>query len=476
MFNLKPNILLIVIDSLHADKFYGSKKKTSITPNIDLLITKGIYFTQAITSAPSTMPSIGSIFTSRYPFESTIRYKKNFIFNSHIPNYINRLKNFGYTTYAFITELINYYGFGKLYDKISTYKPNRSLYDGHGDEIVKQLEKGNMAEPWFYYMHLLDLHSYKKFDENEKLKKFHNDKYGINKYEQMVSALDVWIGKILQKINMENTVIILTADHGIEDANYTEKLHKYKMNIPSYKSGLLLKSSTKLGKKTPNFLTPLKAKFKQKYIERRKKILSKKADKELEKMQNLELGPYEKRVIETTVKPTYHVYDERLKVPLFIAGKEIPSNKIIENQVCTIDIFPTIAEIIGLSDEVDIRGRSLIPLIEGTHMDELPVFVESATNHTDSLTSNVIGLRTPKFKYFRDRSDPNSNVNLFNLEHDPYEEKNIASERSETVEKMEDLLLEIKKNGVFQFQETEESIDDEEVKRVTEELKKLGYI
>lgn len=473
---MKPNILLIVVDSFHAEKFYGNRK-TSITPNIDSLIKQGTYFSQAITCAPSTLPSLGSIFTSCYPFESTIRDKKNFIFNSQIPNYLNHLKNVGYTTYAFIPEIINHYGFGKLFDKINTYKPNRSLYHGDGDTIVNQLTSNEMNKPWFYYFHSLDLHGYKKFDENEKLKKFHNEKYGINKYEQMVSALDVWIGKIVNAVNIENTIIILTADHATDDANYTKKLQKYKKNVRSYKPSLIVNTLTELGQKTPSFLSPLKAKFRKKFVKRRTKILSKKADEELATIKTLDLSPYEKRIMENAVKTTYHIFDDRLKIPLFFVGPKIPANKIITNQVQSIDIFPTIAEIIGLSPHDDVRGKSLLPLINGNKINELPAFIESATNHVDILTADVIGLRTPRFKYFRDRNDAQSNVNLFNLEDDPLEEKNIATENPSIVKKMEESLMEINHDGVFEFQQCEKlTDDDEQTKLITKELKKLGYI
>ena len=55
---MKPNILFLVIDSLRSDKCY-SKDKTSYTPNLDLLISEGVYFTQAISSVASTSPSLG---------------------------------------------------------------------------------------------------------------------------------------------------------------------------------------------------------------------------------------------------------------------------------------------------------------------------------------------------------------------------------------------------------------------------------
>jgi len=47
---MKPNILFITLDALRSDKCNGSKKP-SITPHLDALISKGIYFTQAISSS-----------------------------------------------------------------------------------------------------------------------------------------------------------------------------------------------------------------------------------------------------------------------------------------------------------------------------------------------------------------------------------------------------------------------------------------
>ncbi len=63
----RPNILLITIDSLRPDHLgcYGYKRDTS--PNIDKIAKEGILFTQAITQAPWTWPSIHSLITSTYP-------------------------------------------------------------------------------------------------------------------------------------------------------------------------------------------------------------------------------------------------------------------------------------------------------------------------------------------------------------------------------------------------------------------------
>ena len=64
----KPNILLIVVDSLRSDKFFGAKK-SSLTPTIDKLIENGTYFDQTISSAASTILAVSSLLTGIYPFK-----------------------------------------------------------------------------------------------------------------------------------------------------------------------------------------------------------------------------------------------------------------------------------------------------------------------------------------------------------------------------------------------------------------------
>ena len=72
---MKQNIFFITLDSCRSDKFYG-KNKTSVTPNIDELIKKGVYFEQTISSADSTLLAITSLFTGKYPFKTGIRSER----------------------------------------------------------------------------------------------------------------------------------------------------------------------------------------------------------------------------------------------------------------------------------------------------------------------------------------------------------------------------------------------------------------
>ena len=66
-----------------------------------------------------------------------------------------------------------------------------------------------MKDPWFFYIHVSDLHTPIIVPP-----RFNDKKYGISQYERMVSAIDDWLSQILGYIDTKNTTIILTADHG----------------------------------------------------------------------------------------------------------------------------------------------------------------------------------------------------------------------------------------------------------------------
>ncbi|MEE8557239.1 MAG: sulfatase [Myxococcota bacterium] len=64
-----PNVVLITVDTLRADRLgaYGYEK--AHTPAIDALAAGGVLFTDASTCIPRTTQAVASLFTSRYPHE-----------------------------------------------------------------------------------------------------------------------------------------------------------------------------------------------------------------------------------------------------------------------------------------------------------------------------------------------------------------------------------------------------------------------
>lgn len=445
---VKPNILFFTIDSFRADKFYGINK-SSITPHIDSLIKNGTYFTQAICSADGTTLSLNSLFSGLYPFEIGTRSKKLLLKDN---NYIQILKDNGYHVYGFVPDLTSFSSFLMYCENtdnvFNAIQPVEGVSESLGGKIIAKLES-KIQEPWFYYIHLLDLHWPPLVP-----KEFNSEKFGTSPYEKAVSAIDFLLGKILEKINLETTLIVLTADHGALIPFNNKYFTDFEPNLDlglSLGKRLMPKSTHKYGAKL--------------FISLRNMIREIRT-----KIANRNLTPYEKR--SRVPYFTLSLHDETIRVPLLFAGYHIPS-KIISEQVRSIDIFPTIVEIIGLPKISGyIHGRSLFPILEGKKLEELPAYIHTMPYEKIS-PHDAVGIRTPKYKYFRNEHDPSKNINLYDLEDDPFENNNIEKIHPDIVSNMEEILSEITKSFPS---DNHEEISPEEVAQINKELKELGYI
>src|SRR4029079_13858562 len=63
----KPNVLLITIDTLRADRVGAYGYAAARTPALDALAGEGTRFTHAYATAPITLTSHASLMTGRYP-------------------------------------------------------------------------------------------------------------------------------------------------------------------------------------------------------------------------------------------------------------------------------------------------------------------------------------------------------------------------------------------------------------------------
>jgi arylsulfatase A-like enzyme len=64
----------------------------------------------------------------------------------------------------------------------------------------------------------------------------------------------------------------------------------------------------------------------------------------------------------------YHgttVYEEQARVPLVIAGPEVPAGRVVRAPVQTIDLLPTVVSALGIPRPARLRGRDLGPLLAG---------------------------------------------------------------------------------------------------------------
>ncbi|RDJ32190.1 MAG: hypothetical protein DWQ18_09270 [Crenarchaeota archaeon] len=455
---MNPNILFLVIDSFRADKFIGINK-TSVTPNLDYLIKSGTYFKQAISSSDATLVSEASTFTGLFPIKSGVRSHKFNKIRKDVKTYFQIFGDLNYKFYGYFPQVAMAIGLLPNFENSDkSYARHPTLVDGAGKRIIEKLQSGNMNNPWFFYIHCMDLHFPISIPSE-----FDNKKFGTTKYDRQISAIDFWIGKIIKCIDLKNTLVVITADHG----SYNKELYFDNNEINFGSNSGIQKYSTFLGSRTPKVLIPLRTKIFVILEKIRKK-------RKIKKIEKLNLSPHEKRnLLNQRGDTDRFVYDDLFRIPLLLVGPGIQEGKIISQQVRSIDICPTISHILGLpnrDDEID--GRSLIPFISGEKTDDLIAFMESEPL-LDLKSNNVIGIRTPDFKYFRDRFNPNKLVHLYDLRDDPNENNNLARFNLEKVSELEKILQDITKNYVFT---RDNSINVKEAEKIESELRKLGYI
>ena len=447
----KPNILFILVDSLRADKVFG-KNKTSKIPNIESLIKNGVYFEQAICSTPATGVSVSSIFTGLYPFKIGMGSEKYQKFNPKIRSCIQILKENDYNTYATSPEITNDLGIVCDFENPDkSYNNYFSLFAGLGNQIIQKISASYLKKPWFFYIHIFDLHKPVVVP-----KQFDNEKFGTSQYERMLSAIDFWIGEILEKINLSNTLVIFTADHG----DYIP-LIKHKDKIINLEPSATEKNLWKFGNKVPQNLGPIKRKLRDLVHATRNQIKNTKLDQS-------SFSEYEKRILlHQRQDNESDLYEDLIRVPLIFSGYGITSNSVIPRQTPHVDIFPTILDIIGIESQKQVDGRSLLPIINGKKLRDSYVYIESSPGIGKG-KDKVIGLRSSNFKYFRDLNNTGRVLHLYDLKNDPLEENNIANKSKPVLKNLEEELLKIR-SGSYEKYGDEIS---EEVKQV---LKELGY-
>jgi arylsulfatase A-like enzyme len=95
-----PNVLLVVLDTLRADRLslYGYERKTS--PLLELLASDGVRFDAARTTAPWTLPAHGSIMTGKLPSQMGAQFVKPLDLKS--PTLAEYLGSHGYSTAGFV--------------------------------------------------------------------------------------------------------------------------------------------------------------------------------------------------------------------------------------------------------------------------------------------------------------------------------------------------------------------------------------
>ncbi|HSF20219.1 MAG TPA: sulfatase-like hydrolase/transferase [Vicinamibacteria bacterium] len=126
------------------------------------------------------------------------------------------------------------------------------------------------------------------------------------------------------------------------------------------------------------------------------------------------------------------VYDSTLHIPLILHGHGAATGTVVEGQARSIDILPTILDLVGQKGACTrCQGASLAPGLRGASLPRLPSYAETYFPRLNLGWSELRSLRDEGWKYI---AAPQPE--LYDLESDPGESRNLASTHPAKVQEL----------------------------------------
>ena len=171
----RPNVLLVTIDTLRADRLGCYGYRGAVTPVLDGLAARGVRFEVAVAHAPLTAPSHASILTGLNPLAHGVRDNGAYVLPPGARSVAEDFRQAGYRTAAFVSgfPLKRRFGFDRGFDAYDDHLPRgkdarRTAYvertaDRTTDAALGWLEAapspGAPPAPFFLWVHYFDPHA-----------------------------------------------------------------------------------------------------------------------------------------------------------------------------------------------------------------------------------------------------------------------------------------------------------------------------
>ena len=203
---MKPNVFFLIIDSFRNDEFQKFCKNFPDS-YLNKLVEKGTYFSQTVSSADATLLSLSSMLTGKFSFKTGVKSEKLNKLKPNIKTLFQILKDENYHLYGYNPTVVNLANLLPKFENDDSSEESSPRITDTDNKIIEKLS--GLKEPWAMFVHVTDLHEPiiipKQFDKPE---------YGSSQYEKQIFAIDHKIGELMDKIDLQKTQLIVTADHG----------------------------------------------------------------------------------------------------------------------------------------------------------------------------------------------------------------------------------------------------------------------
>lgn len=230
----QPNVLLITFDTTRADHVGFVTGKKNITPTLDALAASGTGFTTAIASQPLTAPSHATILTGLYPYHHGLRNNGAYTLPDQQVTLAERLRDAGYDTHAIIAAYVldSRFGFDQGFAGYDDDLSAGSII-GRGereigakqvaDKALQWLGVRDAKKPFFLWLHFYDPHA--RYEPPADIAKT------LPGYDGEIHYADRELGRVIAKLReqkqLDDTLVVFTADHGEALGDHGEEGHGY---------------------------------------------------------------------------------------------------------------------------------------------------------------------------------------------------------------------------------------------------------
>lgn len=425
------NVVILSVDTLRADHLgaYGYDKRPT-SPHVDALLASGVRFERAMAPRAATWPSLTSMLTGLFPISHGV-LENGYRIPKRIPTLPKRLAPAGYRTGAFLANMCkaNHKGWEQL-----------SCGDDRGvtERALGWAGRLGPDRPFLLWVHYMGGHDpYAKGVE------------AARKFDPSYEGPFRPRGKSLARDQLDR-VMIEGRRLGPRDIAYVNALYDGAIRATDELIGMLLDGLRAQGR--------------------------------LERTLVVFLGDHGEELYEHH-DYLYHacsVYQTALRVPLgFIAPGRLPAGAVVRRAVEVVDILPTILDLLDLPAPAERHGVSLRPQLERPPEGETPhpVFSDYGTN---PIRTVLMGKWTLIVNPERESPEclegakagfyPIQQVELYDLEADPGETRNLASREPTRVADLQ-ALIRARFAGLERRGEKQEIPED-----VQRELRALGYV
>ena len=423
------NVILIHIDTLRYDHLgcYGYKRATS--PNIDRIAEEGVLFTRAYSTDVPTIPYYTSMFTGMRGTSTGVVWEEDL--PPDIPFFTRALAAKGIKTAAVSTLSLWKPWFTRdfhIFMNPVAGQPRR-IQQVDAEEINRfaiHFIKNNRKEPFFLWLHYWDPHTFYWPPEPYR-SLFQEDKWIPPNFIEMDWSQTQHLSPEIKRLWIEKCrygFIYLGASNPPEIEEFwkertSERRIAYELLVNLYDGEISY---------VDKCIGELMLTLEEEDLEERTMII-------------ITSDHGESHGEHDDIFNHVDVYEPTVHVPLIIkASSDLPSGKVIDDLVQNIDLAPFIFDYFGIKKPPSLEGISLYPRLTGESSDPVRKVVFSDTGLAQCARMICNG----KWKMIETIHggiwEKPANPELYNLEKDPLEMKNLSVTEKDRVDELQLML------------------------------------